>query len=77
MGLRWTVRWKTTGADVTCPVQGLAGAPAMASVPVRGFTWRAGQWHRPGLQRSAAWKALPGLDHAGTPAVMRQTQMRS
>jgi hypothetical protein len=39
---RWTARWKTAGADVTCPVRELAGVPATASVPVRGFIWRAG-----------------------------------
>jgi hypothetical protein len=35
---RWTTAWKTAGADVVCPVQDLAGFPALAAVPVRGFT---------------------------------------
>ncbi|MGW0823942.1 TnsA-like heteromeric transposase endonuclease subunit [Streptomyces sp. NPDC002845] len=47
---RWTTVWKASRAKVVCPVQGLAGFPALASAPVRGFTWRAGQRHRPGLK---------------------------
>lgn len=59
---RWTVRWKTAGADVICPVQELGGAPALASVPVRGFTWRAGQRHRPGLQFLMATGRMHGFE---------------
>jgi len=59
---RWTARWKTDGADVICPVQELPGVPAMASVPVRGFTWRAGQRHRPGLQYLMATGRMHGFE---------------
>jgi hypothetical protein len=59
---RWTARWKMAGADVICPVQELAGAPAMASAPARGFTWRAGQRHRPGLQYLLATGRMHGFE---------------
>ncbi|MFJ2577039.1 TnsA-like heteromeric transposase endonuclease subunit [Kitasatospora aureofaciens] len=59
---RWTATWKTAGADVICPVQGLAGVPALASVPVRGFTWRTGQRHRPGLQFLLATGRMHGFE---------------
>ncbi|MEW1638494.1 TnsA-like heteromeric transposase endonuclease subunit [Streptomyces sp. NPDC093801] len=45
-----------------CPVQELAGVPAIASVPVRGFTWRAGQRHRPGLQYLLATDRMHGFE---------------
>jgi hypothetical protein len=61
-GRRWTARWKTAGADVICPVQDLAGVPAMASVPVRGFTWRARQRHRPGLQYLVTTGRMHGFE---------------
>ncbi|MBB5935706.1 TnsA-like heteromeric transposase endonuclease subunit [Streptomyces zagrosensis] len=47
---RWTTAWKASQAKVVCPVQNLADFPALASAPVRGFTWRAAQRHRPGLK---------------------------
>ncbi|WP_328889973.1 hypothetical protein [Streptomyces sp. NBC_00316] len=47
---RWTTVWKASRAKVVCPVQDLAGFRALASAPVRGFTWRASQRHRPGLK---------------------------
>ncbi|MEU9302325.1 TnsA-like heteromeric transposase endonuclease subunit [Streptomyces sp. NPDC048269] len=59
---RWTARWKTEKADVICPVQELASVPAVASVPVRGFTWRAGQRHRPGLQYLLATGRMHGFE---------------
>ncbi|GAA0333858.1 TnsA-like heteromeric transposase endonuclease subunit [Streptomyces blastmyceticus] len=46
----WTVTWKAGKSDVITPVRDLSVGPAMASVPVRRFAWRAGQRHRPGLE---------------------------
>ncbi|MGW1411631.1 hypothetical protein [Streptomyces sp. NPDC002403] len=46
----WTVTWKAGTSDVVVPVKDLSAGPAMASVPVRRFSWRAGQRHRPGLE---------------------------
>ncbi|MFJ3628343.1 TnsA-like heteromeric transposase endonuclease subunit [Streptomyces albidoflavus] len=45
-----------------CPVQELASIPAMASMPVRGFTWRAGQRHRPGLLHLSATERMHGFE---------------
>ncbi|MCK1822460.1 TnsA-like heteromeric transposase endonuclease subunit [Streptomyces sp. XM83C] len=46
----WTVTWKVGKSDVIVPVKDLSAGPAMASVPVRRFSWRTGQRHRPGLE---------------------------
>ncbi|MER7805546.1 TnsA-like heteromeric transposase endonuclease subunit [Streptomyces parvulus] len=46
----WTVTWKAGTSEVVVPVKDLSAGPAMASVPVRRFSWRAGQRHRPGLE---------------------------
>ncbi|MFE7484686.1 hypothetical protein [Streptomyces sp. NPDC057552] len=59
---RWTARWKTAQADAISPVQDLTSVPAIASVPVRGFTWRAGQRHRPGLQYLLATGRMHGFE---------------
>lgn len=59
---RWITAWKTARADVKCPVRDLAGFPALVSAPVRGFTWRAGQRHRPGLQYMLATDRMHGFE---------------
>ncbi|MDX3616067.1 TnsA-like heteromeric transposase endonuclease subunit [Streptomyces europaeiscabiei] len=46
----WMAVWKAGKADVVVPVRDLADTPASLSVPVRRFSWRAGQRHRPGLE---------------------------
>ncbi|MFB6536560.1 hypothetical protein ACFCY8_28480 [Streptomyces noursei] len=46
----WTTVWKSGESEVIVPVRDLAGAPIPLSVPVRRFSWRAGQRHRPGLE---------------------------
>ncbi|MFG2677208.1 hypothetical protein [Streptomyces sp. NPDC048445] len=46
----WTVTWKVGKSDVIVPVKDLSAGPAMASAPVRRFSWRTGQRHRPGLE---------------------------
>ncbi|MFJ4320574.1 TnsA-like heteromeric transposase endonuclease subunit [Streptomyces lavendulae] len=46
----WTVTWKVGKSDVTVPVKDLPARPAVASAPVRRFSWRTGQRHRPGLE---------------------------
>lgn len=46
----WTVMWKTGKSEVIVPVKDLPAGPTMASVPVRRFSWRTGQRHRPGLE---------------------------
>lgn len=47
---RWTAVWRFAGGEVVWPVRDLAAVPVSESESVRGFTWRARQRHRPGLQ---------------------------
>ncbi|MCT9113779.1 TnsA-like heteromeric transposase endonuclease subunit [Streptomyces mirabilis] len=47
---RWTVTWKTGGDQVCCPVRDLARTPMADGDPIRCFSWRRDQRHRPGLQ---------------------------
>ncbi|MFI8343337.1 TnsA-like heteromeric transposase endonuclease subunit [Streptomyces sp. NPDC085639] len=46
---RWTATWQVDGSDVVSPVRGLAAFPWDRAQPVRSFSWRPGQRHRPGL----------------------------
>ncbi|MFD5589500.1 hypothetical protein ACFWII_37640 [Streptomyces sp. NPDC127063] len=54
LGDDWTRRWSSTwqvGAGEVCwPVRDMAHVPVLLSRPMRGFTWRAKQRHRPGLE---------------------------
>ncbi|MFL4952923.1 TniQ family protein [Streptomyces sp. MMS24-I31] len=47
---RWTVSWRTDGDGTSSSVQELVQEPVLSSDPMRHFTWRPGQRHRPGLQ---------------------------
>nr|WP_024126403.1 TnsA-like heteromeric transposase endonuclease subunit [Streptomyces sp. F12]AHE39022.1 Hypothetical protein pFRL3_245 [Streptomyces sp. FR1]AHE40262.1 Hypothetical protein pFRL6_175 [Streptomyces sp. F12] len=47
---RWTATWRMGRTPVTCSVRNLAEVEVFRSQPVRPFTWRTGQWHRPGLE---------------------------
>lgn len=47
---RWSTYWKIAGSDVVCPVRDLGSLPLAGIQPVRRFTWRTRQRHRPGLQ---------------------------
>lgn len=58
---RWSAVWKVTGREVACSVRDLTGPPA-DSAPVRAFTWRAGQRHRPGLGAMASTGRLHGFE---------------
>jgi hypothetical protein len=46
----WTTAWRFDGDEVFWPVRDLDSVPVLSSQPVRRFTWRARQRHRPGLQ---------------------------
>lgn len=48
---RWTAAWKygPERSSVLCPVRDLAGMPIYGAQPVRRFSYRTGQRHRPGL----------------------------
>jgi hypothetical protein len=47
---RWTAYWRVSGGAVACPVRDLESVPVLGCEPVRRFTWRPRQRHRPGLQ---------------------------
>lgn len=48
--VRWTTTWKFGRSPVAIPVRGLDQVSIGRSVPVRRFTWRTDQFHRPGLE---------------------------
>jgi hypothetical protein len=74
---RWTATWKTAAGVVVCPVGDLGSVRFDGCLPVRRFSWRTGQRHRPGLQylvstgrhhgfeSLAEQKVLLALDFAG------------
>ncbi|GGP00271.1 hypothetical protein GCM10012280_68660 [Wenjunlia tyrosinilytica] len=47
---RWAVSWRASGDDASCSVHDLVQEPVLTSDPMRHFTWRRDQRHRPGLQ---------------------------
>lgn len=47
---KWTASWRIAGGQVMCPVRDMASFPLEGCEPVRGFSWRTGQRHRPGLE---------------------------
>ncbi|MEU4119074.1 TnsA-like heteromeric transposase endonuclease subunit [Kitasatospora sp. NPDC028055] len=47
---RWVTSWQVGEGSVAWPVSELGSEPIGSSSPVRRFTWRARQGHRPGLQ---------------------------
>lgn len=47
---RWSVTWRNGREDVSCSVRDLARLPVVDGAPVRWFSWRRGQRHRPGLE---------------------------
>lgn len=58
---RWSAVWNVAGCEVACSVRDLVGPPA-GSAPVRAFTWRSGQRHRPGLEAMASTGRLHGFE---------------
>lgn len=73
----WTSLWKFSGAEVVAPVRDLGSMRPGGCEPVRRFSWRTTQHHRPGLQymvstgrhhgfeSMAEQKLLLALDFAG------------
>ncbi|WP_233436094.1 TnsA-like heteromeric transposase endonuclease subunit [Streptomyces anulatus] len=47
---RWSATWKAGKVKRAGPVENLNGMSLHGCVPWRGFTWRRGQFHRPGLE---------------------------
>jgi hypothetical protein len=59
---RWTATWKSAQAEVTCPVREMAGVAAAPVVPVRRFSWRPDQRHRPGLTFMVSTGRMHGFE---------------
>ena len=59
---RWMTAWKVAGREVTCPVAGMGGFPVPGCEPVRHFTRRTRQGHRPGLQSMTGTGRLHGFE---------------
>ena len=59
---RWTGAWRTSGGEVACAVRDLGEVPVAGCVPVRRFTWRQRQRHRPGLQFMVSTGRLHGFE---------------
>ncbi|MET9399230.1 TnsA-like heteromeric transposase endonuclease subunit [Kitasatospora sp. NPDC002965] len=47
---RWVTTWLFDGDQVVWPVRNIESVPVLATQPMRRFTWRARQMHRPGLE---------------------------
>jgi len=47
---RWAATWRYAGDEVVSPVRDLGSMPVAGCEPMRRFSWRRGQRHRPGLQ---------------------------
>ncbi|MFK0021282.1 TnsA-like heteromeric transposase endonuclease subunit [Streptomyces sp. NPDC090798] len=59
---RWTTTWKFGRASVTSPVHDLDKVNLRRSIPVRRFTWRTDQFHRPGLEYLMATNRHHGFE---------------
>ena len=59
---RWTATWRTSDGEVACAARDLGEVPVAGCVPVRRFTWRQRQRHRPGLQFLVSTGRLHGFE---------------
>jgi hypothetical protein len=59
---RWTATWRVSGGEVACAVRDLGAVPVAGCEPVRRFTWRQRQRHRPGLQFMVSTGRLHGFE---------------
>jgi hypothetical protein len=59
---RWTGTWRISGGEVACAVRDLGGVLVAGCAPVRRFTWRQRQRHRPGLQFMVSTGRLHGFE---------------
>ena len=59
---RWTATWRASGGDVACTVRDLGSVPVAGGEPVRRFSWRRRQRHRPGLQFMVSTGRLHGFE---------------
>ncbi|MFE1734485.1 hypothetical protein [Streptomyces bacillaris] len=59
---RWTAAWQINRSEVIWPVRDLGSVPVLSSKPVRGFTWRTKQRHRPGLEFLVSTGRMHGFE---------------
>ncbi|MEU4539842.1 hypothetical protein AB0G15_33845 [Streptosporangium sp. NPDC023825] len=59
---RWITRWKAGSSEIVCPVRDMAEVPAAVCGPVRSFSWRIPQRHRPGLAAMVSTRRLHGFE---------------
>ncbi|WP_405144379.1 TnsA-like heteromeric transposase endonuclease subunit [Sphaerisporangium sp. NBC_01403] len=59
---RWTATWKVAGTEVICSVKNMASFPTGGCEPVRPFSWRTTQHHRPGLATMVSTGRLHGFE---------------
>jgi len=59
---RWTATWRVPGGDAASAVRDLGLVPAAGCEPVRRFSWRRRQRHRPGLQFMVSTGRLHGFE---------------
>jgi TnsA-like endonuclease N terminal len=59
---RWTTTWRVSGGDVVSAVRDLGSIPVAGCEPVRRFSWRQRQRHRPGLQFMVSTGRLHGFE---------------
>ncbi|MFF1400436.1 TnsA-like heteromeric transposase endonuclease subunit [Streptomyces sp. NPDC058287] len=81
---RWSSTWQLGDGKVCWPIRDMAHVPVLSSRPMRGFTWRAKQRHRPGLEVMAStgrkhgfesleeMRLLVALDFLGASEVLSQ-----
>jgi hypothetical protein len=59
---RWTASWRRSDGEVACAVRDLGSVPVAGCEPVRRFSWRQRQRHRPGLQFLVSTGRLHGFE---------------
>lgn len=77
---RWSSTWRIGVGEVCWPIGDMAHVPVMSSRPMRGFTWRAKQRHRPmastgrahGFESLQEMRLLVALDFLGASEVLSQ-----
>jgi hypothetical protein len=59
---QWTATWQVLGGDTVSPVRDLGPVPVAGCEPVRRFSWRRRQRHRPGLQFMVSTGRVHGFE---------------
>ena len=68
---RWSVSWKIGKRTESRAVREVAQAPLAGADPIRAFSWRRGQRHRPGLEYLVSARSPKKLSYVPTEAEIR------